>query len=516
MAMEWSHKPPVGNPGMTDSQQASRFAAFFEAAVDAVIVIGEDRRIQAFSKAAERLFGYTADEVAGKNVSMLMPEPHRSRHDAYVTRYIDTGEKHIIGTGREVLCRRKDGATFPAYLSVGEGGEGERFFVGILHDLSREKDQFRRIRELASIVDSTGDAVLGQTLDGIVTYWNKGAEELYGYTAAEAVGSRVAGLIVPEEKLAEYAAINEAMRSGQGVTRIETLRRDKAGKRLIVALTISPILDSDGNVTGASGIARDITSRRMAEKAQAEARRAAEEATRIKSDFLSIVSHELRTPMTIILGNISLLTDTGNMPGPEEAASIARDIEDSANRLLALINDLLDISDMEAGQAQLRLTPVQAAEMILELAQAAEAMAEPKGLKVDAYFDTVEIMADPLRLKQALLNLVDNAVKFTDSGTVTIGVSRTGHSVLFEVSDTGAGISDEDQARIFDAFFQADTSFTRTSQGTGLGLTIVRRIVELHGGVVNVESEPGKGSTFYIALPLRPSPQDTPNGRAPS
>jgi len=492
-----------------DHQSHARLSALLEAAADAVVIIGQDRLIQVFSPAAQRLFGYDAAEVVGKNVSMLMPEPHGSRHDAYISRFMETGERHIIGMGREVPARRKDGSIFPAYLSVGAGGEpGHRFFVGILHDLTREKDAFRRVRELASIVDSTGDAVMGHTLDGSVTYWNKGAEELYGYTPGEAIGAQVAQLIVPEEKLREYEEIAARMRTGQEVVRIETLRRSKSGKHIIVALTISPILDKEGNVTGASAIARDITARRMAEKAQAEARRAAEEATRIKSDFLSIVSHELRTPLTVILGNISLLTDTGAMPAPEEAAGIAQDIEDSANRLLALINDLLDISDMEAGQAKLRLAPVQAEELVLEVVQAADSMAEPKKLSVEWYSEPLEITADPLRLKQALLNLADNAVKFTDSGTITIGVSHTGSSVLFEVSDTGRGIPDDEITRIFDAFFQADTSYTRSSQGTGLGLTIVRRIVELHGGVVNVESELDKGTTFYLALPLHAG-QDT-------
>jgi PAS domain S-box-containing protein len=490
---------------MATENVGARFVALLEAAVDAIIVIGADKRVQAFSNAAERLFGYTAGEVVGQNVNMLMPEPFHSNHDRYVNRHLKTGERHIIGIGREVLAKRKDGSVFPAYLSVGEGTSVEGlFFVGILHDLSREKDTFRRVRELAAIVDSTGDAVIGKTLDGVVTYWNRGAEELYGYTAAEAIGRHVAELIVPAEKNEELEEIHQGILRGQGVTRIETVRKSKSGQRLMVSLTISPILDADGKVIGASAIARDVTSRRLAERAQAEARRAAEESNRVKTDFLSIVSHELRTPLTIILGNVSLLTDHQNMPDPAEAAEIAQDIEESANRLLSLINDLLDISDMEAGQAKLRLTPVRADDLIQEVVQTAEDIAAPKGINVTSHSEPLELMADPLRLKQALLNLVDNAVKFTDAGTITIQVEKTGHNALFAVSDTGPGISDDGISRIFDAFYQADTSSTRKAQGTGLGLTIVKRIVELHGGVLNVESEPGKGSTFYIALPLSP------------
>lgn len=490
---------------MSTEPGEARLAALLEAAVDAIVIIGSDRRVQAFSRAAERLFGYEAREVVGQNVNMLMPDPFHSNHDRYVDRYLNTGEKRIIGIGREVLARRKNGGVFPAYLSVGEGNSGNGlFFVGILHDLSREKDTFRRVRDLAAIVDSTGDAVIGKTLDGVITYWNKGAEELYGYTAAEAIGHHIAELIVPSERNEELEEIHQGILKGQGVTRIDTIRQNKSGQRLMVSLTISPILDAEGKVTGASGIARDVTARRLAEKAQAEARHAAEESNRVKSDFLSIVSHELRTPLTIILGNISLLTDRQNMPAPAEAAEIAQDIEDSANRLLSLINDLLDISDMEAGQAKLRLTPVMADDLVREVAQTAQSMAAFKDIAVTSYSEPLELMADPLRLKQALLNLVDNAVKFTDAGTITIGMEKAGNSALFAVSDTGSGISDDGISRIFEAFHQADTSSTRKAQGTGLGLTIVKRIVELHGGVLNVESEPGKGSTFYIALPLTP------------
>nr|WP_272881695.1 PAS domain-containing sensor histidine kinase [Fundidesulfovibrio soli] len=482
---------------------ASRYQAILDAAVDAVIIIGADRLIKAFSRAAQLLFGYAPEEVIGRNVNMLMPEPYAARHDGYVGRYIATREPHIIGVGREVRARRKDGSVFPAYLSVGEGlAESETFFVGILHDLTREKETFRRVQQLASIVDSTGDAVTGHTLDGIVTYWNKGAEELYGYTASETVGRNLADLIVPPEKQGELRENTERISHGVSFTRIESLRQNKAGQRLIVSLSISPIRDADGNVIGAASIARDITARRMAEKAQAEARQAAEEANRIKSDFLNIVSHELRTPLTIILGNISLLTDHQNMPEPAEAALIAQDIEDSANRLQHMINDLLDISDMEAGQAHLRLTPVQAADLIDEVADAARPRVIEKGLRLETYTEEVEVLADPLRLKQALLNVVDNAVKFSSAGVITLGVSRTENKVLFEVSDTGSGMTEQELPRVFDAFHQGDTSSTRAAQGTGLGLTIVKRIVLLHQGTISVESEPGVGTTFYIALPL--------------
>lgn len=487
----------------------ARYRAIMDAAADAIVIMGADCRVIAFSRGAEALFGFTAAEVLGRNIDMLLPQPHAGLHDGYVRRYLQTGEKHVIGIGRDVLARRRDGSTFPAYLSVGEAEfESGRVFVGILHDASSETQAMRRVAQLAAIVDSAGDAVIAKSLDGLVTYWNKGAEELYGYTAPEAVGRHIS-FIVPPERREELDAIFATLAKGREVSRIETQRLDKHAAYKAVSLTISPIIDEFGQVTGASSIARDITARRQAELAMAEARHAAEEANRVKTDFLNIISHELRTPLTIILGNISLLTDRADMPAPAEAAEIAKDIEGSANQLLAIINNLLDISDMEAGQARLRLTPVQAADLVEEVAAAARPLAQAKGLAFTVEAVPVELLADPLRLKQALLNLIDNAVKFTATGAIRLAVFPAGRMAVFEVSDTGQGIPPQEIDRVFVAFHQADTSSTRQAPGTGLGLTIVKRIVELHAGRINVESEPGQGSTFYLALPLEP-PEEPP------
>lgn len=227
----------------------------------------------------------------------------------------------------------------------------------------------------------------------------------------------------------------------------------------------------------------------------------AEEANRLKSEFLNTMNHELRTPLTVILGNIPLLTDEKDLPEPKEVAEIARDMEKSARHLLTLINDLLDISKIEAGKMTLNMEAVSAASVIDDAVSTISVLAQKKGIAVEAKADDMMIKADPVRLKQILLNLLSNAVKFTDKGGIMVIVERDGDSARFKVTDTGCGMREEDLPYIFDVFRQVDSSSTRNVQGSGLGLAITKKLVELHGGNISVESRFGEGSVFTFTMP---------------
>lgn len=232
-----------------------------------------------------------------------------------------------------------------------------------------------------------------------------------------------------------------------------------------------------------------------------KAREKAEEANRIKSDFLNMMSHELRTPLTAIMGNLPLLTDEKDMPDAQEVAEIARDMEKSGMHLLSLINDLLDISKIEAGKMKLNMEAVSAASIIKDAVSTISVLAQKKGIAVETGMGDMEIQADPIRLKQILLNLLSNAVKFTDKGGIRVSVERDGDFVRFEVEDTGCGIRENDLPIVFEAFRQVDGSSTRNAQGTGLGLGITKKLVELHEGRISVASRFGEGSVFAFTLP---------------
>ncbi len=233
--------------------------------LDGIITITHDGAIIKFNPAAEKIFGYESSEVIGKNVSMLMPEPYRSEHDAYISHYIHTGRKKIIGIGREVKGRRKDGSEFPLDLAVTEMRvEGRRMFTGILRDITERKNAEDAISRLAAIVESSTDAIVGKTLEGNIFSWNRGAERIYGYTAEEAIGRHIS-MIVPPDHMEELNRNFEALRRGERVPSHETLRMHKNGNLINISLTMSALKNPSGRITGYSAIARDITENKKIE-----------------------------------------------------------------------------------------------------------------------------------------------------------------------------------------------------------------------------------------------------------
>ena len=228
----------------------------------------------------------------------------------------------------------------------------------------------------------------------------------------------------------------------------------------------------------------------------------AEEANRLKSDFLNTMSHELRTPLTVMLGNMPFLTDLEALPEPDEIVDIAQDVEDAGKHLLVLINDLLDISKIEAGKMALNKGYISVTSVLENAISTIKVLADKKGITVDTEIDDMEIVADMVRLKQILLNLLSNAVKFTDKGGITVKVNKVDEKVHFKIIDTGCGMKEESLPFIFDVFRQVDGSSTRAAQGTGLGLAITKKLIELHEGEIKVKSEVGLGTTFDISLPI--------------
>jgi PAS domain S-box-containing protein len=381
--------------------------------------------------------------------------------------------------------------------------------IGSAMDITRRERPGETHARLAAIVEGSDDAVIGKSLDGIVTSWNQGAERIFGYTAEEMVGRPLARL-VPPDRPNEIPSILAAIRRGERVEHFETERMRKDGERIQVSLTISPIRDATGNVIGASKIARDVTERKRAEEEReqllAEAKRAraeAEGASRAKDQLLSIVSHELRTPLASMLGWVRVLRQ--GKVSPERAARALETIERSGRMQAELIEDLLDVSRIVTGRLRLNLAPVD----LRAVAQAALDAIRPdtagNGVRLEASLDAGgTVLGDTIRLEQVVSNLLNNAVKFTPAGgSVELRIERTDREARIVVRDTGRGITPEFLPQIFEPFRQADDVKTRKTGGLGLGLAIVRSLVEQHGGTLTAESAgEGTGSTFTVTLPL--------------
>ena len=377
---------------------------------------------------------------------------------------------------------------------------------------SSTKSEFTNLRSpelapywLTALIESADDAIISKTLEGIITSWNKGAERIFGYTADEVIGRPVT-ILIPKGQEDEEPAILARLRAGERIEHYETIRVRKDGTPIAISLTVSPIKGPNGDIIGASKIARDITEQRQARKELDEAYRQAEESSRLKEEFLATISHELRTPLSAILGWARMLR-LGQL-SKENAAKALDTIERNARAQAQLIDDLLDVSRIVTGKLRMDVRPSDPNSFIDAAVEAVRPAAEAKGVRVQKVIDTglISIPGDPVRLQQVIWNLLSNAIKFTPrGGRVQIRSERVNSHLEIVVSDTGQGISPDFLPHVFDRFRQADQKASRQHGGMGLGLAIVRHLVELHGGNVSATSQgEGQGATFTVRLPISP------------
>jgi PAS domain S-box-containing protein len=496
------------------AEQVARKSAMLDSSLDAVVTMNHEGRIVDFNQVAERIFGYTAEQVAGRTVAdTLIPEGLRQQHRQGLARFQQTGEGPVLGRRIELAAIRADGSEFPVELTISTGRLPGRpaFFTAYIRDLTERKRAEDTSRRLAAIVESSDDAIIGKTLDGIITSWNKGAERIYGYTAEEIVGSPIS-VLVPRDHLDELPAILDRLKLGQNIERVETVRMRKDAARIDVALTISSIKDDSGRTIAASTIARDVTERKQAEEERArlldrerDARAEAETANRLKDEFLAMVSHELRTPLNAVMGWARML-GSKQLPSDRAAHAIAT-IERNAVALAHLIDDLLDVSRFVAGTLRLAAQPVDLAAVVQAALDAVRPLAATKNVQL-AFSPDLEalepVSGDAGRLQQVIWNLLANAIKFTpEGGRVAVFVEPSKDHMEIRVVDTGEGISPDFLPHVFERFRQADDATTQRHTGLGLGLAIVRQLVELHGGTVHVASDGvGCGATFTVRLPI--------------
>jgi PAS domain S-box-containing protein len=380
--------------------------------------------------------------------------------------------------------------------------------IGVLHAMRAMLDHVRSLigetyiqtqmeaARNSAIVETSEDAMISKSIDGVITSWNQGAERVFGYSAAEVIGKPIS-LLCPPDRLEEEKMILDRLRRGESMSQFETVRRRKDGRDIDVSLTISPIRSLLGEVVDASEVARDVTEDRKTQRALAEA-------NRLKTQLLANMSHELRTPLNSIIGFAEVLHD-GRVGSIEpKQKEFLGDILTSSHHLLGLINNVLDFSKAEAGKMQIFPEPVDLARLVAEVASILQHPADARGIRIETDVATLgEVVADPVRFKQVLYNFLSNALKFSPAGgRVAVRVTAEGIGTFrLEVEDVGPGISADDQRRLFNEFVQLDSGPGKQHSGTGLGLALTKRLVEAQGGSVGVVSEPGKGSRFFAVLP---------------
>jgi two-component system sensor histidine kinase/response regulator len=362
---------------------------------------------------------------------------------------------------------------------------------------------------LRLIINTAMDAVITMNAEGLITNWNSEAEETFGWSAQEALGRRLSETILPrryqekhEQDLQRFLGTNQGMMVRQR-TEITALHRD--GREFPAEVAISPV-KFDGQWIF-SIFLRDITEHKRAQRELLSAKQAAEDANRAKSIFLANMSHELRTPLNAIIGYSEMLEEETQGSGQEDVVKDLQKIQSAGKHLLSLINDILDLSKIEAGKMGLHLEDFDVAQMIEEITSTVQPAVAKNSctLQVDVAKNVGRMRADLTKVRQILLNLLSNSCKFTDHGSISLSVERRTidrHDWLqFEVGDTGIGITAEQRENLFREFTQADASISRKYGGTGLGLAITYRFVQIMRGTITVESQPGQGSTFTIQLP---------------
>jgi PAS domain S-box-containing protein len=495
-------------------------SSILEAIPDAVAAVNQQGVIIQVNSQTETLFGYTHEELIGQKIEMLVPERQRAQHHSHREHFHQQPKIRRMGSGLDLAGRRRDGSEFPVEISLSPVATGDGTIVlSVIRDISDRKrieDELRRVNEeldrrksrelrdfqtrLALIVDSSQDAIIGKNLDGTITHWNKGAEHIYGYTAAEMIG-RPISVLAPQERADEIPAILEKIRHGERVEYFESIRVTKDGRYLHVSISVSPIHDAEGKVVGASTIARNITGQKKIEDQLRQSQKM-EAVGRLAGG----VAHDFNN----LLGIISACSELLRHRVADNNLEYLDNIREASKRGAALTRQLLAFSRRQPAQTQL----LDLNERLKEMSKLLRPLlGDDLEIVLLPRSESAIIEADPGQLDQIVMNLAVNArdamprggklvvetgeFHFDESFAREHPEMTAGRFVMLAVSDSGIGMDEATRSRVFEPFFTTK----ETSKGTGLGLATVYGIVKQSGGHILVYSEPGMGTTFKLYLP---------------
>jgi PAS domain S-box-containing protein len=491
---------------------------------EAIISKDLNGNILTWNSGAEKMYGYKSEEVIGKNISILIPPGEKNEIPDFIRKILQ-GE--TIGN-YETLRIRKDGTIIPVSINLSPVHDENGLISAvtkITHDISLQKEMEEALRESeqrwVTTLSCIGDAVVAMDAKKRITFINREAENLTGWSLNEVFhkpANHFLNIIDESTSISiEYSGISE-VRVTAPSDQLKLINRE--GKEIPVDYTASPILTREGKNLGIVIIFRDITNQKKADQLMKDynlqleetvrartselesSKERAESADRLKTAFLLNMSHELRTPLNSIIGFSGILLKQLAGPLNDEQEKQLEMVLKSGRHLLSLINDILDISKIEAGELKPSYSSFDFSELIIEVIKLVESKAHNKGLRITFQNSATssEIISDKIRLRQIMINLIFNAVKFTECGEIKIKLWQENEFLKVDVSDTGIGIRKEDLEKLFNPFTQLENSLTRVFDGSGLGLSISKKLIDMLQGNINVKSEFGQGSTFTISL----------------
>jgi PAS domain S-box-containing protein len=535
---------------------ASRLQAVIETAVDGIITIDESGHIEFANPSTCKIFQYEVAEMVGNNISMLMPSPYHENHDGYMHNYMSTGVKKIIGIGREVRGKKKDGTIFPFWLSVSEVKleSKRRMFTGIVHDLTEQKQAEEELlklnQDLESIVAERTDK-LSDVVNKLLSTNQQLQHEIQERKAAEQA------LLISREELKNTQEVlseivnnypdgsisvvdknfNYLFTGGEIHNSLGNDVEDLIGKRIFplvsnriwatmkddfqavfegkiiqdyeipeiiqgfaFAVDAFPLKDDEGNINRIAVFTRNISDLKKVEEDLRAALNKERELGELKSRFVSMASHEFRTPLSTILSSASLSAQYTLTEQQDKREKHYQKIKSSVTSLTGILNDFLSLSRLEEGRVEVHYEDVDFSIFCMEMAEEINPiLKQGQHIFVKHSHESMVLTMDKKLMKMILINLLTNASKYSDEGAeIHCIVKKDNNALEIDIIDRGIGIPDEDKPHMFDRFFRASNAMN--IKGTGLGLNIVKRYVELMGGTIKFKSELGKGSTFTVSF----------------
>lgn len=480
--------------------------------IDGIVTINTLGIVQSFNKSAERIFGYMAHEVIGKNINILMPEPYHGAHDGYLSKYAKTGKKTIIGSGREVIGKRKNGEVFPMDLAVSELKRDKKtFFIGVIRDITAKKQAEENLHDsqerLALAIAGSGEGIWDWNSKTNEVYISEKIRTMLGVKSEQIKFQTWRSHIISEDRELYDSSLIAHLKGITPSFKVECRVMSNNKKTFWVNINGLGLRDASGWVYRMSGSISDITARIESEREIIAAKERAEIASRVKTEFLANMSHELRTPLNAIIGFSDVMISGLFGKLNKRYDEYIKNISDSGKHLLGVINDILDVSRIETGNMEIEPERVKVSELVDIAVRLINDRARANDIKIIKQVDRTipDINVDSQRMKQAVINILSNAVKFTpEGGKITISTGNTANgSIQIIIADTGIGMKKEDIKTALLPFGQVDSRLARKYEGTGLGLPLTKSFIEMHSGRLTIKSKPEVGTTVTITIPAK-------------
>ncbi len=480
-------------------ESEEKYRTIIESANDAIIIVDiGNRTIIDVNKQAEKLTGHSREELIGKSHLMLHPPEYSDIYSGEFTEVILNDQK---ASNQEVLIQHKDGYVIPVEISPGRSTIGGKTVIqGIFRDLRERKKVEEEIRKLSRAVEQSPSAIVITNTEGNIEYVNPHFCKVTGYSQEEVTGQNPRILKSGKTSESEYKNMWETISRGKE-WRGEFHNKKKNGELYWEQASISPIRDDKGNITHFIAIKEDITDKKKMQEELLVAKEKAEESDRMKSEFLSQMSHEIRTPLNVILSYNSFLQEELTGKISEDIRLSFNSIDSAGKRLLRTIDMILNLAAVQKGNVDIAFEPIDLGEILSRLSREFEFQAREKRLylKLNMPPEKVIIKGDDYLVSEVFQNLLNNALKYTTSGGVEVNTTiLQDKKIKVDISDTGIGISEKYLPRLFMAFTQEESGYTRKFEGNGLGLALVKSYLDLLKAEINVTSEKGKGTTFSI------------------